>query len=265
MLKKLLKYDMQDVLPYITIFYTLAIVFAVLTRVFLSFENSIFLNVMGRICSGTTIAMLFNILINTLMRSWVRFKRNLYGDESYITHTLPVTKHAIYLSKFLTAILALVIGVAASLLALFIAYYSEENFQILKSFFTATSAAFGDGFGITLTALIVVMFLEFLSGLQCGFIGTILGHRMRGGKTGFSVLFGFVMYGVTQAAAMLLLFLYALLDSDVMLIFNSGDMAQITPSATQALLVSSSIAYTAVITVVYIVSVKLFKQGVNVD
>ena len=157
------------------------------------------------------------------------------------------------------------VGVAVSLLALFIAYYSTENFQILKNFFTATSAAFGDGFGITLTALIVLLVLEFLSGLQCGFIGTILGHRMHSGKTGFSVLFGFVAYCATQAVAMALLFVYAQCNNAVMQIFTSNDMAQITPSTIQSMLVSGSIVYALVIVLGYIINVKLFKQGVNVD
>ena len=45
------------------------------------------------------------ILINNLMRTWVRFRHNLYGDESYLTHTLPVERKTIYLSKFITSII----------------------------------------------------------------------------------------------------------------------------------------------------------------
>ena len=49
--------------------------------------------------SGTAISMMFSIVINNLMRLWVRFKNNFYGDESYLTHTLPIDKKTLYLSK----------------------------------------------------------------------------------------------------------------------------------------------------------------------
>ena len=46
----------------------------------------------------------WNIILNNLMRLWARFKNNFYGDESYLTHTLPINKKTLYLSKtFLTS------------------------------------------------------------------------------------------------------------------------------------------------------------------
>ena len=92
MLKKLLKYDLQSINIVLIVFYGLSIFFSILTRIFLSIENSFIFNVIGQICNGTMIAMMFNIIINNLIRLWVRFKQNFYGDESYLTHTLPVEK-----------------------------------------------------------------------------------------------------------------------------------------------------------------------------
>ena len=85
MLKKLLKYDLQKTYKILIIFYSLSIFFSILTRIFLSIENSFILNIIGKICGGVTISMIFNILINNLMRLWVDFKNNLYKDESYLT------------------------------------------------------------------------------------------------------------------------------------------------------------------------------------
>ena len=83
MLKKLLKYDLKDIFKLLIVFYILALFFGGMTRLFLSIENSVIMNIIGQVCSGACIAMMFNILINNLMRLWVRFKQNLYGDESY--------------------------------------------------------------------------------------------------------------------------------------------------------------------------------------
>jgi len=83
MLGKLIKYDTRFIINRgLIIFYTLCIAFGGLTRLFSLFDDSLALYVIGKICSGVTISMFFNIIINYLMRMWARFKQNLYGDEA---------------------------------------------------------------------------------------------------------------------------------------------------------------------------------------
>ena len=125
MLKKLLKYDLKYIFKVLIVFYGIGIFFAVLTRIFLNIENSFIMDIIGKVCSGVTISMIFNILINNIMRLWVRFKNNFYKDESYLTHTLPVDKSTLYLSKILTSIITLFVSVFVSGILLFIAYYSK--------------------------------------------------------------------------------------------------------------------------------------------
>ena len=55
MLKKLLKYDLESIFKFLLIFYSLALFFALLTRIFLSIENSFIINIIGEIKSGETI------------------------------------------------------------------------------------------------------------------------------------------------------------------------------------------------------------------
>ena len=98
MLGKLLKYDLKDLLKSISVFYILSFIGAVLTRIFCSLTNTIIIEIIKQVCMGFMFSMLASSLINTLMRNWVRFKQTLYGDESYLTHTLPVTKKEIIIS-----------------------------------------------------------------------------------------------------------------------------------------------------------------------
>ena len=58
-------------------------------------NNSFMMNIVAQICSGTTIGMMVSIIINNIMRLWVRLKNNFYGDESYLPHTLPVEKRTV--------------------------------------------------------------------------------------------------------------------------------------------------------------------------
>ena len=90
MLNKLLKYDLKYMVKNMSIFYILSIFFAITTRILFNLKQSVIINIIGQISVGCMFAMLANTLINTIMRSWVRFRDSIYKDESYLTHTLPV-------------------------------------------------------------------------------------------------------------------------------------------------------------------------------
>ena len=96
MLIKLLKYDLKYMIKNMSVFYILAIFFAITTRILSSIEQSVMIGILSRISSGCVIAMIANIMVNAMMRSWIRFRDSLYKDESYLTHTLPVTKNDLY-------------------------------------------------------------------------------------------------------------------------------------------------------------------------
>lgn len=263
MLRKLLKYDLQNIFKFLIIFYSLAAFFGVLTRVFFSFENSFVLNILGQITTGATISMLCSILINNLMRMWVRFKYNLYGDESYLTHTLPVEKHTHYLSKILTAVITLFTSLAVIGAVLFAAYYSKENLQLVKNLLLPLAEIYDSSILGILVAFLFVLFLEFLNILQCGFTGIILGHRMNNAKTGLSVLFGFVTFGVTQGLVLVIMFLVALFNKDFMNLFVTNTAINID---TIKIAIYIAIAtYTLISILLCFVNIKLFKKGVNVD
>ena len=101
MLGKLLKYDLKWSYKNLIIFYALSIILAIITRLMSLIENSIIFMVITKICSGTLIAIFVNIFINNFIRVWARVIRNLYKDESYLTHTLPVSRKTILHQKFL--------------------------------------------------------------------------------------------------------------------------------------------------------------------
>lgn len=263
MLKKLLKYDLENVFKILVIFYALAIFFGVLTRIFLNIENSFIMNLIGQICSGSAISMMVGVLINNLMRLWVRFKNNFYGDESYLTHTLPVEKKTLYLSKVLTAIITLFTSILIIGLTLFIAYYSKENISELKNMLLPIANAYGSTIIKLLLAFLFVFFIEFANMLQSGYTGMILGHKMNNTKMGFSVLFGFGAYIITQIFAVLMLFLTALFNKDIMNLFFTNEI--INTEMIKIIIYLAIIIYMTTFIVGYIVNSKMFQKGVDVD
>ncbi|MBE6903165.1 MAG: hypothetical protein E7480_00970 [Ruminococcaceae bacterium] len=263
MLSKLLKYDIQSKLKFLTVFYILALFFAILTRIFFNIENSFIMDIIAKICSGVTISMIFNILINNLMRLWVRFKNNLYGDEAYLTHTLPVKKESLYLSKILSAVISMFISVAVIGLTLFVAYYSKENIQFLKNMLLPIANAYDTSISAILISFLFVFFLQLLNAVQVGFTGIILGHRMNSSKLPFSVLFGFIAYMATQTLVLICVFAVALFNKDFMNLFITNEMVNI--DILKTIIYMCIFIYSAIVIGIFFINTKLFKDGVNVD
>ena len=263
MLKKLLKYDLKDKAKFLLIFYGLSIFFAILTRLFLSIENSFIMDVIGKICSGATIAMIFNILINNLMRFWVRFKQNLYGDESYLTHTLPVEKKTLYLSKFIVSVITLIISISVIVLSLFIAHYSKENIELVKNLLLPLATIYDSTVIGIIFSFVFVCFLELFNMLQSGYAGIVLGHRKNNNKMLFTFIYGFIIYLLTQIFALVVVFLAALFNKDIMNLFYS--METLNVDMIKLCIYLAIGVYITNIIVLYIVNSKLFSKGVNVD
>ena len=263
MIKKLLKYDLQNIFKLLIVFYNLAIFFAILTRIFLNIENSFIMNIIGKICSGTTIAMIINILINNILRLWVRFKNNFYGDESYLTHTLPVEKKTLYLSKIIASIITLFTSFVVIGLTVSIAYYSKENIELLKDILLPLANAYGSTIITILMAFLFIFFLQFVNILQSGYTGVILGHRHNSTKIGCSVLIGFATYIGTQLIALALLFLIAIFNKEFMNLFITNEV--ISVEMIRMIIYIAIIMYTLIIIGGYFLNLKLFKKGVNVD
>lgn len=176
MLGKLLKYDLKWVGKIVVIFYILAIIFSIFTRILLNVENSLLFTIIGQISSGIMISMLISSLINGFMRSWVRFVRNVYKDESYLTHTLPIGKKTIYLSKVLTAIICAFTTVIIATLCIFISYYSQDNIKSLQGFLELAANNYDTTIINLLFVVSFVVFLEIVFIILVGYVGIIIGY-----------------------------------------------------------------------------------------
>ena len=264
MLIKLLKYDLKYMLKNMSIFYILSIFFALTTRLLLNIDQSVIIKIIGNISIGCYIAMIANILINTMMRSWIRFRDSFYKDEAYLTHTLPVTKNDLYNSKFIQTLIFFFIGFVISLLSLFIAYFTLDSWQVIKEYIKTITVGFNMSTAFFITMAIMLIFLELFNAIQCGFLGIILGHKRNNGKIGFSVLFGFIIYLVAQTLVLGLVFVYGLFDESVMELFKSATIS-IDVDAFKILAIVASILYVVIIFSMSIIGKKLLNKGVNIE
>ena len=264
MLNKLLKYDLKYMIKNMSIFYILSIFFAITTRILFNIEQSVIINIIGQISVGCMFAMIANTLINTIMRSWIRFRDSLYKDESYLTHTLPVTKNDLYNSKFIQTLIFFFISFIVILISLFIAYYSKENWLAITNYVKTITTGLNMSTSFFITMAIIIIFLEVFNAIQCGFLGIILGNKMNNGKIGYSVLFGFITYLVAQSLILGLVFVYGLFDSSIMELFKTATI-NIDVEAFKVLAILSSLLYIMIIFIMSILCKKELNKGVNVE
>ena len=263
MLKKLLKYDLKYIYKNLRVFYSLAIFFAIVTRIFLSIDNSSIATILGQISSGVTIAMFFNIVINNIMRTWVNFKTHIYGDESYLLHTLPVTKKQIYLSKMLSVLIAVLTSTLVLILSFFIAYYNKENIQMIKDTLTSLSYIYDSTvFKLIITAFLI-FYLELVTIIISGYTGLILGHRKNNNKIVFSIIYGFAFYIISQLLLLLIIYIIALFNPDIMNLFVTNTNPSV--KSLKLIMYLAIAIYTIYNVIYYILNVKLLSEGVNVD
>lgn len=262
MLKKLLKYDLKWCYKPLLVFYVLAIFFSIIVRIVEHFEQSLILLVIDKICCGVVIAMIINIIINCFMRNWARFVKNIYKDESYLTHTLPVSKNKIYLSKILTAMITLFTSFIVIIVCLAIATLNKETWIALKESLEQSAIYFDSSVFCFISIMIITIFFEFLFMMMSGILGIIIGHRSNNLKIVKSILIGFLIYMTLSFISLGALFVAGLLNSDIMSLFHN---IEVSSNALKSMLLVGILVYAIYNLGIYFIGNKLFNHGINVD
>ena len=263
MLGKLLKYDLKWIYKVVGIFYILAIIFSIIGRALNEIENSLVFTITAQISYGIAISMMANCLINCIMRLWARFTRNLYKDESYLTHTLPVEKNSIYISKVITALITIFTTTVVILGCLFICYYSETNMEALKVILELAASTYNTTVLNLLLLVSIVIFLEIIFIVLIGYYAIILGNKSNQKKMLKTLVIGFALYMITQVITLGAIFVFGLFNPTVMNLINTTDIINV-----EAI---KSVMYMGIgIYVVYIIFCYFFgklqlRKGVNVD
>ena len=263
MLGKLLKYDLKWIYKLVGIFYVLAFIASVIGRCLGSIENSLVFSIISQIIIGFAISMMISSLINCLMRTWVRFTRNIYKDESYLTHTLPVEKKTIYASKVLAALICTFTTILVAIVCLFICYYSEANIEILKSILELAASTYDTTVLKLILLLAITLFVEILFVILIGFVGIILGHKSNKNKLVRSIIIGFILYTITQVVTLGVIGIVGLINPKIMNLINTTDTIDI--NAVKSVIYLAIGVYSVYVIFYYILGKKQLEKGVNVE
>ena len=263
MLRKLLKYDLKFTFKSVWIFYALSIFFAILTRIFAEINQTTLIIVLTGIARGACMSMMFSSVINNIFACWRRVHSNLYKDEAYLTHTLPVSREKRYTSYLLNAIITIFASMIIAVVSVAIMFYSKENLDIIHVILDGVVTVYDS----SVVELLILFFLLICSQIiyivKAGYTGLILGHRAENKKMGKSVLWGFTVYGLAQWIMLGAIFAVGLSNKEIMSVLteNKG----VTATAFKIILYSVGGGYVLFSTILTLVNEKLLKQGVNVE
>ena len=263
MLGNLLKYDLKWIYKVVVVFYILAVVFSCIGRGLSYIENSVIFSVITKISFGIAIGMLVSSLINCLMRLWARFIKNVYKDESYLTHTIPVEKKTIYASKVISAFITIVTTMVVILVSLFICYYSESNMQLLKTGLELAASTYNTTVLNLIFLISFVLILQILFIVLLGYSAIILGHRSNRNKMLNTLIIAFGLYMITQIVTLLGVYGIGVLSPNIMNLIYTTNTVNI--QAIKYLMYAAISMYIVYIIFYYVLGKKTLERGVNVE
>lgn len=263
MLGKLLKHDLKWIYKVVSVFYALSLFFSVIGRCLGEIKNSVIFFVVSQIALGFAVSMMVSSLINCIMRLWARFVINIYKDESYLTHTLPVEKKTIYTSKVISAFISIFITVIFILLCLFICYYSQENIDMIKKLLELAATTYNTTVIHLLLLIASVIFLEIMFIVLIGYVGIILGHKSNDKKMLKTIVYGFAIYMAMQVITLIVICMLGLVNSNVMNLIKTTEIISI--DAIKLLMYFAIGVYAIYVTFLYILGKKQLEKGVNIQ
>lgn len=262
MLKKLLKYDLKWILKVEYIWSIITIILAILLRLTNYLNNSVITNIIKIVLTSLTITGMANILFNAIIRTWVRVKNNLYKDEAYLTHTLPVKESTILSSKIIAGVLTMLFSVATITVTFFIGFYSKRLLEGIKTSLQIVATTLNSSVTNILIILAIILFLEITFILLVGVFGIIKGHRSNDNKIIKSVLISGITYIIFSGVSLLIAYIYGLFNEKIKVLFT-GNL--IDYATLKIFLMIIIVIYTAYLIILYFLSQREFAKGVNID
>jgi hypothetical protein len=203
MVKKLLKHEFIYYGRSFGLFLPIVLVIGLMTRVFRFFDNG---NILTGIAAGSSILLLvvacFTLIMMSSIIGIVRFYKNLYTAEGYLTFTLPVTNAQHIFVKLLVSLACQAICLVTVLAAASIAMAGETFLQVVGSL-GAAIRMLGDqcGAGNLVGYVIefgILLLLSVISNMLLYYACITVGQTAKKNRILMAVVAYFVYYVITQ-------------------------------------------------------------------
>lgn len=261
MLSKLLKRDLKRNMRWMWILFVSTIAIAGITRGCKELgKNLAFFNILGIFFDSVFYALAVNVLLQPFLRNFLNFKTSFYSDESYLTHTLPVTKSQLISSKYITALIEMLCGFTSLITSILILFISPTFFDTLK-LLLSTVIIGNFNIGLVIALFILLVIVEFLMFLSIIFFGIVMAYKSKDRR----VLKAFLISAATAFISLSVLSIFMI----IVLLLNGVNLASTTLVMSNnvflSVVLTGIVVYSVITIVLYFITKREFNKGVNID
>jgi len=261
MLSKLLKNDLKKNMRWLWIIFVTTIAIALLDRGCKELANNIaFFKIISIILDSVFYSLAVNTVLQPFLRNTFNFTKSFYSDESYLTHTLPVTKKQLINSKYITALIEVVTGFAVLVSSILIMYASPSMFDTLQ-LLLSTVISGNLSIYLILALMAIQILVEFLMFLSIIYFAIVIAYREKEQRVLKTFLITFAMASIALTILSIVMVIIMLING----IDLASDTLILSPQAFLSIIFTGISVYSIVTVVFYFLTKKMFTKGVNVD
>ena len=196
MLGKVLKYDLKALCRYLIPLYAVLFGLGIMIRLLGFFDNvSIIAIICGLMIVALVVLSCLSFVLNGIF-SVKYYLENLFKDEGYLTHTLPVKKGTLLFSKVLASLVTFSMTALVLIISLIVAFYQKGLFvEVVK---VLNLSIYGMSVYEFLLFMIVYGVIGYIVTILMVYAAISIGYSRSSNKLVSSVVWGLIFYFVME-------------------------------------------------------------------
>lgn len=196
MLGKVLKYDLKALCRYLIPLYAVLFGLGIMIRLLGFFDNvSIIAIICGLMIVALVVLSCLSFVLNGIF-SVKYYLENLFKDEGYLTHTLPVKKGTLLFSKVLASLVTISMTALVLIISLIVAFYQKGLFvEVVK---VLNLSIYGMTVYEFLLFMIVYGVIGYIVTILMVYAAIAIGYSRSSNKLVSSVVWGLIFYFVME-------------------------------------------------------------------
>lgn len=262
MLGKVFKYDRKAMAKRLLPLYALLLIVAALTRFMMALAGQIpvFKSISGLFLVITVVGMIGSFFY-TFFAGIMYFYKMVMREEGYLAHTLPIKKSTFVFSKVLVSFLFMLCTIVVVILAILILVPNYSVFTSIYEFLKEQLATAGISITWFMSYFIMMMLLGIISGILFFYCALSLGQTHSDRKLTYSIVYGLIVYMVTQAVGSIVLFGYMILNPNLSVATN---VTVVQPEFFVIIGISTVLTFIYIVSY-FMISVKTLEKNFNIE
>lgn len=263
MLGKVLKYDMKAMNKSMIPGYLIVFVLALLAKGMVVLADHFkFLNTFTALFLMAFIFSIVGIFFYVFLASVLRFYRSFIKEEGYLTHTLPVSKNTLLLSKVISFLIHFIITVIVAILAILLLIPNYSIFGTLFHSMDTFITELGYSTPWVIVYFIIMLLVSVLSSILLYYFAMSLGQTRNDKKLLYSIVYGVILYSIVQMVGVIFTLIIGISNPSII---ENANNAVPDKSFLNLIFGYSSILSIVILVVYYMGSVKILDKKLNLE